>query len=146
MTQRRLSSLKAWIMLSSIAATGPPTMVTKAAVLIRHHHLTLFWKYSAHRGRWALNKMREGGNRGQSYHYLNVTIICLEYPGKQPTFYYQKTKQNKTPNLKNSERCLVTEKQAIYRKDTWTSEKILDHGHVNTNNKISFWMHQTGKD
>ena len=29
-----------------------------------------------------------------------------------------KTKQNKTPNLKNSERCLVTEKQAIYRKDT----------------------------
>ena len=122
MTQRRLSSLKAWIMLSSIAATGPPTMVTKAAVLIRHHHLTLFWKYSAHRGRWALNKMREGGNRGQSYHYLNVTIICLEYPGKQPTFYYQKKKktkkQNKTPNLKNSERCLVTEKQAIYRKDT----------------------------
>ena len=38
-------------------------MVTKAAVLIRHHHLTLFWKYSAHRGRWALNKMREGGKQ-----------------------------------------------------------------------------------
>ena len=38
-------------------------MVTKDTVLSHHHHLTLFWKYSAHRGRWALSKIREGGKQ-----------------------------------------------------------------------------------
>lgn len=97
-------------MLSNTAATGPPTMVTKDTVLSRHHHLTLFWKYSAHRGRWALSKIREGGKQRTKLPLLNVMIICLEYPGKQLTCYYQK-KKKKTPNLKNLERCLVIEKQ-----------------------------------
>ena len=122
MTQRRLSSLKAWIMLSSIAATGPPTMVTKAAVLIRHHHLTLFWKYSAHRGRWALNKMREGGKQRTKLPLLecddHMPRVSREATDILLTKKKKTKKQNKTPNLKNSERCLVTEKQAIYRKDT----------------------------
>ena len=121
-------------------------MVTKDTVLSRHHHLTLFWKYSAHRGRWALSKIREGGKQRTKLPLLNVMIICLEYPGKQLTCYYQK-KKKKNPNPEKLGKVFGYRKtKAIYRKDTRTSEKMVDQGHVNTSNKISFWMHQTGKD
>lgn len=108
-------------MLSSIAATGPPTVVTKDAVLIRHHHLTLFWKYQPTEGDGLWVRWDKVGIRGQSYHYLNVTIICLEYPGKQPTFYYQKKKPKTKPQT------WKTQKGVWLQRNRQFIERILEH-------------------
>lgn len=86
-------------------------MVTKDAVLSRHHHLTLFWKHSAHMVRWALNKIREGEKE-------KTKLPLLVYDDHMPRVSREATDILITiKKLKNSKRCLVTEKQAIYRKD-----------------------------